>query len=83
MGEISHDLTLLDKGHYGLIGRLVALYLSQDDPGFHFLSLDLYNLMVGQNTQVRDADKLLTEETSSMIQQVRLKTISKSITFFN
>jgi len=96
MGESSNDLTLLEKGHYrligrlvalywaqdgprlhflsldlydlmvgqnyGLIGRLVALYLAQDGPGPHFLSLDHYDLMVGQNTQVRDADKLLTEE---------------------
>ena len=48
MGESFHDLTLLEKGHYGLIGRLVALYLAQDGPGLHFLSLDLYDLMVGQ-----------------------------------
>lgn len=67
----SHDLTLLEKGHYRLIGRLVALALAHDGPGLHFLSPDLYDLMVGQNTQVKDADKLLTEEIKSMIKQLR------------
>lgn len=66
----THSLSLLEKGHYRLLGKLLALSLSQDGPGLHFLSSDMYDLMVGKKTQLREVDNLLPEDTKTMIQQV-------------
>ena len=68
----THTLTLSENGHYRLVGRLVAMSLAQDGPGLHCLSSDLYDLMVGRRTELREVENILPEHTNLMIQQVRL-----------
>lgn len=66
----SHNISLLEKGQYRLIGRLVALSLAQDGPGLHFILDDLYDMFVGQKPQLMKVE--LPEDTDFMIQQVNI-----------
>lgn len=66
----SHDLPSLEKGHYRMIGQLVAMSLSQGGPAIHFLSPDLYDLMTGSKKEIKDIGNL-PENISTMIQLVK------------
>ena len=67
----SHDLGLLEKKHYRLVGRLVALSLTQEGPGLNSLNKQLFNLMVGQDVDLSDVQlTMIPEELKELIRQV-------------
>lgn len=76
----SHDLDLLEKQHYKVVGRLVGLSLAQEGPGIHFLSHKLFDLMVGKETDLTDVESLLPLELNACIKQVN--TIKKYNTMY-
>ena len=69
----THKLDLLKKGHYRLIGRLVALSLIHDGPGLHFFSGELFSMMVGDEPDLIAAESQLSAHCQQMIKQVRFK----------
>ncbi|KAH3880928.1 hypothetical protein DPMN_004850 [Dreissena polymorpha] len=66
-----HDISALEAGSYRLIGRLVGLSFAHNGPGLHFLSKDLYNLMVEKKMKIQEEDNLLPEEKKNMIKKLR------------
>ena len=68
----THNLELLEKQHYGLVGKLIGLSLAQEGPGPHFFSNEMYNWMVGRKKTVssNEAESLLPEEINGIVKKV-------------
>ncbi|KAH3776465.1 hypothetical protein DPMN_177890 [Dreissena polymorpha] len=53
-----HDLQLVEKGQYRIVGRLLAMSLAQDGPGFHWLNKQLFAMMTGREGETTAADEI-------------------------
>ena len=64
----AHSLNLLEQEHYKIVGRLVALSLTQDGPGVHFMSRHMYDIMVGLKPDLNGVSDILSDILSTDVQ---------------
>jgi hypothetical protein len=74
----THNLDLLEKRDYQMIGRIVALALLQDGPGLHFLNEIMYDLMVGETAADLENKKIsMHGDLNQLTQEVSTSTLLK------
>ena len=66
-----HDIDLLEKRQYRLAGQIVALSIAHDGPGPHFCNEKLYDLMVGDESELATFDlNTLSFDSTEILQEV-------------
>ncbi|XP_052233350.1 uncharacterized protein LOC127846219 [Dreissena polymorpha] len=73
-----HDLQLVEKGQYRIVGRLLAMSLAQDGPGFHCLNKQLFAMMTGREGETTAADEITDPNIKECLEMViKLNKVNK------
>ncbi|PIK43236.1 putative G2/M phase-specific E3 ubiquitin-protein ligase-like isoform X1 [Apostichopus japonicus] len=76
----SHDISLLEKGKYKLVGSFVAWSILHGGPGFSRLHPTLYDMMVGRKTEEDiQIDDVIDGDVSSRLNMIKNATSDRMV----